>query len=93
MNVMDKVNALLGISPSDLIKRITIALVSVIIVLVLDVLILLGQSLGVVKSIPFLNEQVISTIIISSLLFSLSLIYYVLFSGKHGKEEAYSGNE
>jgi hypothetical protein len=89
MGFKDKIDAVLGVYPPDVLKRITVALISVIIVMAVDILILLGKSLGIVNQIPFLNDQIVSIIIVSSLLFSFSLIYYVILPGT-GKGEAYT---
>lgn len=91
MNSREKINTFFGVWPPDPLKRITISLISVIVVLVVDVLMLLGHSIGMAQYLPFLSDRVVSVIVISSVLFALSLIYYVVLPGSKssGKSEAY----
>lgn len=87
--MIEKINKFFGVMPPNTIRRLTIATIAIAIVLLIDIIALLG-NLGILK-LPYLTEKIVNVLIVSSVLFSISLIYYIILPGKEKKRaEAYA---
>lgn len=79
---MSKVDRFFGVMPPNTIRRITIAVIVLFIAIIADAFALFGQSTGLVDKVPYLTPQLINLLLVTSLLFGISLFYYVIMPGK-----------